>query len=93
MDFRYKQIENTLLLVEDAIVSIESNVIPNYSKECFRAVTQCFMSVAMDMMWQLQEKEPLMELEDKMNMAKAFGSELQKLIKIYTNIDTHDFYK
>jgi hypothetical protein len=40
----------------------------------------------------MQENDNL-PMEDKCNMAEKLGEELRKLIKIYTNIETHELYK
>jgi hypothetical protein len=65
---------------------------PNYSIEAFRASIKIFMSILMDKMWELQCNEKL-NIEDKSNMAQKAGEELRKLVKTYTNIDTHSLYE
>lgn len=65
---------------------------PNYPDEAFRASIKIFMSVLMDKMWELQCNENL-SLEDKSNMAQKAGEDLRRLVKIYTDIDTHNLYK
>lgn len=64
---------------------------PNYSIEGFRGAIKIFMSVLMDKMWELQSFEE-MDLNDRMNMATKLGEDVRKLVKTYTNIDTHDLY-
>jgi hypothetical protein len=46
----------------------------------------------MDRAWRLQENEN-MSFEDRSAMVQSFGEELRKLIKIYTNVDMHDFFE
>lgn len=65
---------------------------PEYTKEGFRAAIKIFMSAVMDKTFDLQEHEN-MGLEDKVNMVTKLGEDLRKLIKTYTNIDTHELYK
>jgi hypothetical protein len=43
-------------------------------------------------MWELQENESL-SIEDRCNMANKVGEDIRKLVKTYTDIDTHDLYK
>jgi hypothetical protein len=77
------EIENTLL---------ESfGVKPNFNKEGFRAAVFIFQSVLMDAMFALQESEN-MGLEEREKMAETCGVEIRKLVKNFTNIDTHDLY-
>jgi len=64
---------------------------PNFSNEAFRAAIKIFMTILMDKMWDLQCDEN-MSIEDKSNMAQKAGEDLRKLVKIYTNIDTHNLY-
>ena len=64
----------------------------NYPNEAFRASIKIFMSILMDKMWELQCNEN-MSIEDKSNMAQKAGEDLRKMVKTYTGIDTHDFYK
>ena len=65
---------------------------PNYTEEGFRAAAKIFMSVLMDKMYELQESETI-PLSDKMNMAHKAGEDQRKLVKTYTNLDTHELYK
>jgi len=65
---------------------------PCYPNESLRAATKIFVSVLMDKIYDLQDKENL-DLEDRENMAQKAGEDIRKLIKTYTNIDAHDFYK
>lgn len=60
--------------------------------EALRASCMIFDTILMDFMFELQQKEK-MSLEDCCKMAENAGKELRLLVKKYTNIDTHDFYK
>jgi hypothetical protein len=89
-----KKISPILIEIEEAIWKHDLALIgkPNYSDEAFRASIKIFMSILMDKMWELQCDEN-MTIEDKSNMAQKAGEDLRKLVKTYTSIDTHDFYK
>ena len=63
-----------------------------YTIDGFRGATKIFMSVLMDKMWELQEDEN-MSMEDRVNMVEKCGNDVRNIVKIYTNIDTHDLYK
>jgi hypothetical protein len=65
---------------------------PEYTEAGFRAATKIFMSVIMDKMWELQDKENI-TLEDRGNMAVNAGEAVREFVKTYTNIDMHDLYK
>ena len=64
----------------------------NFTQDGFRAATKIFMDVLLDKMFDLQEKEH-MPFKQREEMAEKAGNELHKLIKIYTDIDTREFYK
>ena len=81
------EIETTILEHE-----IHHGAKPEYSDDAFRAATKIFMSATMDKMFDLQMREK-MNFDDSGKMAEKFGCELRKLIKVYTNIDTYEFYK
>ena len=89
-----KLLSPTLIGIEDAIWSWEANIKspPEYPIEAFRAVTKIFMSACMDKMYELQVDED-MEIEQKEQMAEAFGTQLHNLIKTFTNIDTFKLYE
>jgi hypothetical protein len=89
-----EKISPILTEIEDAIWEHDFAEIgkPNYPIEAFRASIKIFMSVLMDKMWELQNNENL-SIEDKSNMAQKAGEDLRKFVKIYTDIDTHNFYK
>ena len=65
---------------------------PNYTDDGFRAAVRIFSSALVDKMFELQSDEK-MDMQDCLNMAEKVGEDVRKLIKTYTNIDTHDFYK
>jgi hypothetical protein len=46
----------------------------------------------MDKQWVLQSHETI-DMEDRCKMAEKCGEDLRNLIKVYTNLDTHEFYK
>jgi hypothetical protein len=46
----------------------------------------------LDKMWKLQEDEGI-DIDTRANMAEKLGSEIRNIIRVYTNIDTHDLYK
>lgn len=64
----------------------------NYTEDGFRASIKIFMSTLMDKIWELQEKEG-MDIENRVKMVEKAGEDLRKLVKIYTDIDTHELYK
>lgn len=65
---------------------------PEFTDDGFGAIVSIFSSALMDKAWRLQEKED-MSYDDRCAMVKSFGNELRKLIKIYTNVDMHDFFE
>jgi hypothetical protein len=65
---------------------------PGFTDDGFGAIVYIFSSALMDRAWRLQENEN-MSFEDRCAMVKSFGNELRKLIKIYTNVDMHDFFE
>jgi len=65
---------------------------PNYSEGGFRAAIKIFMSAMMDKIWELQSDEN-MSMEDRVNMVQKCGEDVRKIVKTYSNIDTHDLYK
>ena len=60
----------------------------NLSDMEFLAAANIFMLAVLDRMWRLQEKEGL-GIDDRAAMAQAVGNEIRKLIKVYTDTDTH----
>ena len=89
-----KKLEPILLELEMCILEHDAfnQKAPNYSNESFRAITKIFMSALMDKLWTLQENESI-DMNDRMKMATAAGTELRKLIKTFTGIDTIKLYK
>ena len=80
--------------IENTIWEFEANVgiKPNYPDDSLKSATKIFMSVVMDKIFNLQNNEK-MDMEDRLKMAEACGKDIRKLIKTYTDIDTHEFYK
>jgi len=80
--------------IEDTLWEFEaySGNKTEYTIEGFRSGCKIFMSVLMDKMWELQEKENI-PMEERENMVHRAGSEMREIIKKYTDIDTHDLYK
>ncbi len=64
---------------------------PEYTIEGFRAATKIFMSVLMDKIWELQSNEN-MDMQDRVKMVQKIGDDVRKLVKTYTDIDTHELY-
>ena len=64
---------------------------PDYTIEGFRGGIKIFMSVLMDKIWELQVDEKI-TMEDRIKMVEKAGNDVRKLVKIYTDIDTHDLY-
>jgi hypothetical protein len=89
-----KQISPILSEIEDTLWEFEANIgaQPQYTIEGFRAGIKIFMSVLMDKMWNLQENETL-TMEDRIKMVEKVGQDVRKLVKTFTDIDTHDLYK
>lgn len=88
-----EQLSPTLHEIEEALWEFESNceIKPNYTEEGFRGGIKIFMSVMLDKMWELQEKEKL-DMTDRENMATKLGESLRALVKTFTDIDTHELY-
>lgn len=82
-----EEIEHTLWEYE-----LNNGQKPNYTIQGFRASVKIFMSTLLDKSWELQENENISS-EDRMKMAESIGTEIRKLIKTYTDIDTVDLYK
>ncbi|MDA3781160.1 MAG: hypothetical protein PF487_13185 [Bacteroidales bacterium] len=64
---------------------------PDYTLNGFRAGIKIFMSVMMDKVWELQQNEKI-TMDDRIKMVEQLGKDVRKLIKIYTDIDTHELY-
>ncbi len=63
----------------------------NYPTEALTATIEIFMSVMMDKLWELMEKEN-MAMNDRELMAEKCGEDIRQLIKTYTDIDTFKLY-
>ena len=89
-----EQIDLSLREIESAIWEheITPGTKPDYSNDAFRAASKIFMSVMMDKLYDLQEKEGI-EMEDRERMAFSLGLALKDLVKTYTDIDTIKLYK
>lgn len=64
----------------------------NFSDDALRAAIKIFSSVLLSKMWKLQENED-MENQDRISMAENLGNDIRRLVKTYTNIDSHDLFK
>jgi len=80
--------------IEDTLWEFEANdgKPPGYTSNGFRAAIKIFMSALMDKMWELQQDEDL-TLQDRINMASKAGEDIRALVKTYTDVDCHTFYK
>lgn len=92
-----KKISPILVEIEDTLWEFEANeanedIKPEYTTEGFRAALKIFMSVLMDKMWELQSDEKI-DMKDRLNMVHKAGNDVRKLVKTYTDIDTHEFYE
>jgi hypothetical protein len=89
-----KELSTVLVEIEKYLWDFDLNgkSKPEYTTEGFRAATKIFMSALMDKIWNLQSNEN-MDMEDRIKMVEKAGSDIRNVIKIYTDIDTHDLYK
>ena len=89
-----KKISPILSEIESALIEYELNINrpPEYTDEGFRASVKIFLSVMLDKMWKLQEDEGI-DINTRADMAEKLGNELRNIIRVYTNIDTHNLYK
>lgn len=62
---------------------------PNYDRYALRSAVNIFISVLMDRVWELQEKEE-MDIDTRKKMAQSCGDEIRRIVKIYTDLDTYD---
>lgn len=88
------QISPILEEIEIALIEhqIAAQDILTFTDNGFRAAIKIFLDATLAKMWVMQENGNL-SIEDKCNMAQKLGEELRKLIKIYTNIETHELFK
>ena len=89
-----KKISPILVEIEETLWEFEAynGTKPEFTLDGFRASIKIFMSALMDKMWELQGNEKL-SLEDRSAMAEKLGNEVRKLVKVYTDIDTHKLYE
>jgi len=89
-----KKLSPILSEIELALIEFEINVAkpPEYTDKGFRASVKIFLSVMLDKMWKLQEEEGI-DINTRADMAEKLGNELRNIIRVYTNIDTHNLYK
>lgn len=82
-----------LAIMENALWEYEcaNSSVPGFDDDSFRSIIKLFAAALLERVWQLQERESLCD-EDRINMALAAASELKKLIKTYTDIDTEGLY-
>ena len=89
-----EKLSSVLSEIESALIEFEANVArpPEYTDEGFRAAVRIFLSAMLDKMWKLQEDEGI-DINTRADMAEKLGNELRNIIRVYTNIDTHNLYK
>jgi len=89
-----KKLSPILSEIESALMEFEINVAkpPEYTDEGFRASIRIFLSAMLDKMWKLQEDEGI-DINTRADMAEKLGSEIRNIVRVYTNIETHDLYK
>jgi hypothetical protein len=89
-----KKLSPILSEIESTLMEFEINVAkpPEYTDEGFRASVRIFLSAMLDKMWKLQEDEGI-DINTRADMAEKLGSEIRNIVRVYTNIDTHDLYK
>jgi hypothetical protein len=89
-----KKLSPVLSEIESALMEFEINVAkpPEYTDEGFRASIRIFLSAMLDKMWKLQEDEGI-DINTRADMAEKLGNELRNIVRVYTNIDTHNLYK
>jgi hypothetical protein len=89
-----EKLSSVLSEIESALIEFEINVArpPQYTNEGFRAAVRIFLSAMLDKMWKLQEDERI-DIDTRADMAEKLGNEIRNIVRIYTNIDTHNLYK
>jgi hypothetical protein len=89
-----KKLSPILSEIESTLMEFEINVAkpPEYTDEGFRASIRIFLSAMLDKMWKLQEDEGI-DINTRADMAEKLGNELRNIVRVYTNIDTHNLYK
>jgi len=88
------KLSGVLSEIESTLIEFEANVNrpPEYTNEGFRAAVKIFLSAMLDKMWKLQEDEGI-DINTRADMAEKLGNELRNIVRVYTNIDTHNLYK
>ena len=88
-----EKISPILSEIESALFEFEVQELgnPKYTEDGFRAAVKIFMSAVMDKMWELQKAEN-MDMDTRYEMATKCGSDIRRIVKIYTGIDTHKIY-
>lgn len=89
-----KQLSPILEEIEQTLWEFDlyKGIKPDYNDKALPAAAKIFTSVLLDKMWELQQDESI-SMQDRMNMATKAGEDIRKIIKIYTGIDSHQFYK
>ncbi len=89
-----KKLSPILSEIESVLIEYELNINrpPEYTDEGFRASVKIFLSVMLDKMWKLQEDEGI-DIDTRADMAEKLGTEIRNIVRVYTNIDTHNLYK
>lgn len=89
-----ERMSRLLVHIEDAMWDHEiNNATPiDLTDDGFRAAVKIFSTALMCKEWELQEKENL-PLEDREAMSIKCGQEIRRIVKTFTDIDTHNFYK
>ena len=88
-----KEVTRVLTELEELLLGYKSLGIEtkDYPIDALRAICFIFSDVLADRITKLQIEEGI-DMTDTKNMASEAGREFRKLIKTYTNIDTHTLY-
>jgi hypothetical protein len=89
-----ESIKPLLLIIENAIWNFEADKeeLPKFDDDAFRATIKIFATALIERIWKLQEDEHMF-LDDRVQMALSAAKEIQKIVKVYANIDTKELYK
>lgn len=81
-----KKLSPILVEIEAAIVEFDTeiNEKPNYTRDALRASGKIFISVIIDKMWELQEKENI-PIEQRLEMAKLVTQVLVVVLPLKKN--------
>ena len=79
--------------IESALWEYEAQELgkPGFTDAGFRAAIKIFMAVLMEKMW-LYQQGSAMSQEERVKQAAWLGSEINKLVKHVTGIDTKKLY-